>query len=227
MRVEWSTIPKKRRSDKKDFPTGTIIFTGRQGAGKTLSATHYLVRLKRNYPNMFIFSNIQLTIADKIITSDEVQKYILWVHPKGYPIAFFLDEIQTVLFNSKQSVSIEVFKSICQQRKALKTIIGTAQEFLDIDIRYRRQLNSLVECSPFFKFQCERWVDPDTLSLDPQTNKYIGETKMFNIWKRHNAAFDIYDTYEIVNAVMQIDNNLRPTESNVSIVANINNKKGK
>lgn len=225
MHVEWSTLLKKRRSDKKDFPTGTIIFSGRQGAGKTLSATHYLVRLKKQYPDLFIFSNIQLSIADKVITSDQVQHYILKTHPQGYPIAFFLDEIQTVLFNSKSSVSIEVFKAICQQRKALKTIIGTAQEFLDIDIRYRRQLNSLVECNPFLtRFQIERWIDPDSLQLDPHTNKYVGGTKYLNVWKRHNDAFDIYDTYEIVNAVMQIDDRLRPETNAVSITANINNK---
>jgi SpoVK/Ycf46/Vps4 family AAA+-type ATPase len=227
MRIEWKTIPKKCRSDKKDFPTGTVIFTGRQGAGKTLSATHYLTKLKQSYPDLYIFSNISLKIANKVITSAEVQKYILWVHPKDAPIAFFLDEIQTVLYNSKNATSLEVFKSICQQRKAKKTIIGTAQEFLDIDIKYRRQLNSLVECSNFKKLQFERWVDPETLRLDPQSNKYVGDTSMFNIWKRHDEAFDIYDTYEIVNSVMQIDNNLRPADASASMVANINIKRGK
>lgn len=213
MGVEWKTFAKKRRTVKRGFPTGTVFFTGKQGAGKSLSASHYLWKLKKQYPNLYIYSNIQLQIADKVIKSEEVADYILdkKIDADGneIPIAFFLDEIQTVLFSGKKSVSFETFKAICQQRKALKTIIGTMQEFLDLDIKYRRQLQAQVECFHFANVQFELWKDPESLRFDANKNDYVGRTKKVNIWKRHNDAYDIYDTYEIVNATMDIDQSKR------------------
>ena len=67
MSIEWNTFLKKRRKEKRGFPTGTIFFTGSQGAGKSLSATHYIKKLKDRYPNLYIYSNIKLKIADKIL----------------------------------------------------------------------------------------------------------------------------------------------------------------
>lgn len=208
MRIEFDTFLKKRRKIKKTFPTGTVLFTGHQGAGKSLSATHYLFRLKQKYPDLYIISNIKLSIADRVISSENIAEHIL-ITLEDRPIAFFIDEIQTVLFNSKNSVSFETFKAICQQRKAKKTIIGTMQEFLDLDIRYRRQLQAQVECFHFGAFQFELWKDPDSLKYDSRQNDYVGKTKNIVIWKRHNDAYDLYDTYEIVDATMQIDENKR------------------
>lgn len=219
---------------RRGFPTGTVFFTGAQGAGKSLSATHYLQRLKNRYPDLYIYSNIKLKIADKIIKSSEVADYILDRKIAGspcsvcdicvakknsqyfdtgelcaqqheIPIAFFLDEIQTVLFSGKKSVSFETFKAICQQRKALKTIVGTMQEFLDLDIKYRRQLYSFVECFHFGPVQFEIWKNPAKMKYDQNTMDYIAPAMDFVIWKRHNDAYNIYDTLEIVDASMDVD----------------------
>lgn len=235
-RIEMKTFGKKRTRLKRGFPTGTVFFTGAQGAGKSLSATHYLQRLKNKYPDLYIYSNIKLAIADKIITSEEVADYILdrkvegepcgvcavctrpadefdngelCVEMKEIPIAFFIDEIQTVLFNNKKSVSFETFKAICQQRKALKTIIGTMQEFLDLDIKYRRQLYSFVECFHFGPVQFEIWKDPAKAKYNQEAMDYIAPAMDWAIWKRHDEAYRIYDTFEIVNASMQVDEDKR------------------
>jgi hypothetical protein len=205
LKIEWNTFFKPRRVLKRNFPTGTILFTGHQGAGKSLSASHYLYKLKQRYPNLYIYSNIKLAIADKILTSEQIADYILDVRDDGAPIAFFIDEIQTVLFQSKKAVSFETFKAICQQRKTQKTIIGTMQEFLDLDITYRRQLQSQVQTFNWGAFQIELWRDPETLVYDAKKNDYIGKTKDVVLWKRHNEAYDLYDTFEIVGATMKID----------------------
>lgn len=239
-RIELETFWKKRTKLRRGFPTGTVFFTGAQGAGKSLSATHYLARLKKKYPDLYIYSNIKLAIADKIITSDQVAEHILdrkvigelcgtcevcTRSPDAFddgtlcssirevPIAFFIDEIQTVLFNNKKAVSFETFKAICQQRKALKTIIGTMQEFLDLDIKYRRQLYSFVECFHFGPLQFEIWKDPTKMKYDQNSMDYIAPAMDWAIWKRHNEAYKIYDTFEIVNASMQVDEEKRQQHS--------------
>lgn len=238
MKIEWKTFTKKRTRIKRGFPTGTVFYTGGQGKGKTLSASHYIERLKLQYPDSYIYSNIKLKLADKILAADEIADHILDRKIQGdpcnqcttciaktdpdyfdsgklcdeqteIPIIFFLDEIQTILFSSKKSVSFETFRAICQQRKALKTIVGTMQEFLDLDIKYRRQVQSVVECMHFGAFQIELWKNPETMKFDPATNDYQGRTKEVRIWKRHDDAFSNYDTYEIVNATMGIDQDKR------------------
>lgn len=79
------------------------------------------------------------------------------------------------------------------------------QEFLDLDIKYRRQLDAQVECLHFGPIQMELWKDPASLKFDPKKNDYVGRTHRLHIWKRHNEAYDIYDTFEIVDATMDID----------------------
>jgi hypothetical protein len=49
------------RRDKTFFwPTGTQVYVGRQGSGKTISAVKHLLDLKRRYPNAIVVSNIDL-----------------------------------------------------------------------------------------------------------------------------------------------------------------------
>jgi hypothetical protein len=49
------------RRDKDFFwPTGTQVYVGRQGSGKTISAVKHLADLKKRYPKALIVSNIKL-----------------------------------------------------------------------------------------------------------------------------------------------------------------------
>lgn len=55
------------------YPDGLVIFTGRQGSGKTLSAVNYVYNLLNEYPQAKLVTNIQL---------------------KDYPIVTFKDYIE-------------------------------------------------------------------------------------------------------------------------------------
>jgi len=228
MRIELSTFFKKRVKLKRGFPTGTILFTGAQGAGKSLSASHFLVRLKKKYPNLYIYSNIQLSIADRILKPEEISEHILDVRPDGAPIAFFIDEIQTVLYKKgKSAVSFETFRAICQQRKAYKTIIGTLQNYRDLDIEYRQQLRAEVQCLHYGALQLELWRDPSTLKFSVEKNGWTADVYDFNLWKRHTEAYDVYDTFEIVQATMDIDLNKKQAyNTNKGLAPPNNAKKG-
>lgn len=205
--IEYDTFFKKRRKLKRNFPTGTTLFTGAQGKGKTLSATHYIQRLKTKYPNAYIYSNISLEIADRIVTPQEIPEYIL-DQRDDQPIIFFIDEIQTVLFakdSGNKNMSFETLRAIAQQRKAQKTIVGTLQNYLDLDIKYRRQISQYVECTYLGAWQMELWKNGYDLKFDPKQNEYVGKVEDIRLWKRHDLAYDLYDTFEIVNATLNLD----------------------
>lgn len=205
LHIDWKSFAKPKRKVKRGFPTGSYFFTGRQGTGKTLSATNYIARLKKKYPNLYIYSNIKLTLADKVIKSSEVSDYILDVRPDGAPIAFLLDEAHTVFYDKKNKISGETLRAISQQRKAKKTLIFTLQDYLDLDIQYRRQPGAVINCSRFGPVQFEVFKNAEALVMDRNTNKYVAPIQDIRIWKRNNEAFDRYDTYEIVKSTMDLD----------------------
>ena len=50
------------RRDKDFFwPTGTQIYCGKQGSGKTISAVYHILALKKRYPKMILISNLKLS----------------------------------------------------------------------------------------------------------------------------------------------------------------------
>lgn len=50
------------RKDKDFFwPTGTQVYCGKQGSGKTISAVYHLMKLKTRYPKAIIVSNLKLS----------------------------------------------------------------------------------------------------------------------------------------------------------------------
>lgn len=214
LRVDFSSFLKKRTPIKESFPSGMVLFCGGQGKGKTLSATNYIAFLKKKYPDLIIFSNISFNLADKVLTTEEIADFILYTDPKNRPIAFLLDEIQTVLFNSKKAVAAETFFAICQQRKAKKTIVGTLQQILDLDIRYRRQLRAYVEATMLGNIQIELWKDPESMRYDQEVLDYVAKTYDIVVWKRHDEAFNRYDTFEIVRAIESMDKNALMTYNN-------------
>lgn len=203
MKIFWKTFNKKASKTGNSFPVGMTLFVGHQGAGKTISAVHYLKYLKEKYPDMLIFSNIKLDIPDTtVITPAEISELLLKDFGRQ-PVAYLLDEIQTLLRanggkGSSRVLSEETLMSIQQQRKANKTILGTLQEFLDLDISYRRQLRAQVQCRHVGNFQYEYWRDPATLTYDAEKNDYKGKVMDVWIWKRHDDMYHLYDTYEIV-----------------------------
>ena len=244
LHIDIRSFNKPRRKLKRTFPTGTVFFTGVQGAGKSLSATRRIYQLKRKYPNVYIYSNIKLSIADKVVKSEDVGDYILDriisgepcqkcktckenkenalndpeyffdACPVGQverPIIFFIDEIHTVFSNPKVKVSPVILGAIRQQRKALKTIIGTLQDYMELSIDYRRDahVREVVECSHLGPFQLELSRSGQGQKLDRNTNQYIGRIFNVALWKRHNFFYDLYDSYEIINQSIHIDQTIK------------------
>lgn len=179
-----------------------VLFVGHQGAGKTISAVHYAQYLEEKYPHVLVISNIKLMGFKnfRLCPPEDLESALLEDYGRE-PVIYLLDEIQTLLRGSKGSkrmLSEETLMSIQQQRKANKTILGTLQEFLDLDISYRRQLRAQVQCRHSGNIQIEYWRDPSTLSYDPTKNDYSGKVMDIWIWKRHDDIYTKYDTYELV-----------------------------
>jgi len=165
------------RKDKDNFKaTGTVVYVGKQGSGKTASAVyHTLFKLHKRYPKAIIVSNLSLTGLDALTfgTSEELtavlrhidtlKQYIFFqeidelaialtgVNNGKYGVVYLIDEIHSY-FNAKDSKNIPmyVFNEISQQRKQRKAIIGTSQLFMRAAIALREQCKYVIACSTHF-----------------------------------------------------------------------------
>lgn len=208
MKIIWPTLVKKFTPIRDKFPKGLVLFTGAQGQGKTFSAVFYIRQLHKAYPDLIVYSTIKFNAPYVTqVTIDELEKVLLTRDDGRRPIAFLIDEIQNVLFSKTGKVNQQVVMAITQQRKARKTIVGTLQEFLDIDARYRRQLLAVVKVRRLARFIIEKWLDPETLTFDDVTRKYVGKLKHPGhvFWKLHDETAQMYDTFEIVSQSLDFD----------------------
>lgn len=208
MKIFVKSFFKKATPSGNKFPVGMVLFVGHQGAGKTISAVHYAEHLQQKFPDAIGFSNINIDLPNFTrVDVSELEELLLKDFGRQ-PVIYLLDEIQTLLRAKKGALSPDTLMSIQQQRKANKTILGTLQEFLDLDISYRRQLRAQVQCRHMHNVQIEFWRDPATLGYDPEKNDYSGKVMDIWIWKRHDEIYAKYDTYEIVRQSMNTTNRL-------------------
>ena len=164
------------RKDKDSFrPTGTVVYVGKQGSGKTASAVyHVLFKLHKRYPKAIIVSNLAFTGMDGLGFGDSTElaailrhintekQYISFndidqlalalteINNGKYGVIYLIDEIHTY-FNSKDSKNIPmyVFNEISQQRKQRKAIIGTSQLFMRAAIALREQCMYVIACNTY------------------------------------------------------------------------------
>lgn len=130
--------------DPDEFPyCGVCMVVGEQGAGKTITSSYILHRIKCLYPNCQIFSNTPLSFADKDITSPE--ELILNDNGK-WGVVKFIDEIQN-WFNSAESKNFppEMLSEISQQRKQHSLIVCTSQRFDRVSKAIRQQTHYIIK----------------------------------------------------------------------------------
>lgn len=158
----------------KDFfwPTGTQVYCGRQGSGKTISAVKHILELRERYPKAVVVSNLKFLklkgrhfqteaeLLHILETIDSVNEYIAYdsmdqlalaltkVNNGYYGVIYVVDEIHTY-FNALESKNIPmyVFTEISQQRKQRKLIVGTSQLFLRMAKPLREQCDNLIMCN--------------------------------------------------------------------------------
>lgn len=154
-------------------PTGTQIFTGMQGEGKTISMVHTLVKLHKKYPRAIIVTNLKLSpiIFNDVIefqSIDELGDKLTGINNGKFGVIYAIDEIHTY-FNALDSKSIPpyIFTEISQQRKQRKLILGTSQLYLRLAKPFREQCNTLVICRCYFGLLCTQTLyDGATLTED-------------------------------------------------------------
>lgn len=149
LRLFWDA-PRRYADDlyqrEPDFfrPQGLIIFTGRQGNGKTSALMQHAISLLDAYPLAKCLSNTKFAYQD--------EKLSHWRQLVDYKngnkgIVVIMDELQN-WFGSNQSRNFppEMLGVITQNRKNRRVILGTAQNFYLLAKAIRSQCTEIRQC---------------------------------------------------------------------------------
>jgi len=215
----------------KDFfwPTGTQVYVGRQGSGKTISAIYHLRKLDTRYPKSITVTNVNLfykkpisfrdekhlaqiveqlkTVENrseyyiKFSSMDELELVLRMVNNGFFGVIYLIDEIHTY-FNALDSknIPIFVFTEISQQRKQRKLIIGTSQLFMRMAKPFREQCDNLIMCSTKMGFWTFQTAY-DGMTLEQDYDGTLSGDVRKRGWFFHTRKLrESFDTYQKVQS---------------------------
>lgn len=206
--IRFDTLFRKGFKLKKDV-YGVYCFTGKQGDGKTYSIVDFINELLKKTNKKVITNCYSYYLNHKDFTIfndnfyDIINKFNDGEYTKDYII--FYDEIFTLIEKGKLNNSILSF--ISQLRKRGIYLITSAQEWLEINVTFRRYVRYQVNCSMFnwFPFGCALSVnqinDGYQIHWDNLENEYVSPCIKTTIKKCSKALADSYDTYEVIKNV--------------------------
>ena len=188
-------IEDKRSDEFKEH--GLIIFTGKQGSGKTMAMTYEINKLCLKYPDLKIYTNYGLLCQD-----GKLDSYLPLIHyDNGFQgLVFALDEIQATFSSRKwQDFPPDMIGCISQNRKAHRVIYGTSQSIANVDVQIRRQCRLFCKCWTFFGFlTCVARFEPDfNFEGNLEKSKFRG----FYFFLQEPVLRYQYDTFELIKSL--------------------------
>lgn len=199
MKIYWNTFPKKwTRQPKGQFPTGSRVYKGYQGSGKSLSMVKYALDISEAYPNAIIFSNMIIRGIDKfhLIKTDDDLKTALALKNGSDGVLVLLDEAH-LYFGKKSGIPLDVLTAISQQRKDRRRLVFSSQIWEELDISLRKQVKEIVNCRCLWgMIQVNTISDGETLTYDKMESAYVAKKIRTEIFKHNQELYDSYDTYQ-------------------------------
>lgn len=176
---------------------GLVIFTGRQGNGKTISMIEYARRMQKEYPESKCLSNLNYKYQD--FELNHWSKLIDFKNGKQGVIAI-LDETQN-WFSSNQSKDFppEMLEVITQNRKNRRVVLGTAQNFYLLAKAIRSQATEVRRCTTLF----------GALTIVHRVEPVLDSDGNVKEWKHRGLYFFVhskelrnsYDTYHVIESL--------------------------
>lgn len=207
VRINFKSFFKKGFKLIKD-KFGCYCWCGKQGDGKTYSVVQFCLDKVKQNPHYKIVTNVYsfaMTCSDlNIIYNrdfyDIIHKFESGVYDTDYII--FYDEIFTLIEKGKLGKDVLTF--ISQLRKRGIYLLTTAQEWLEINVTFRRYVRFQIDCKmfafPFTKtaIAINEINDGYKIHWDNTQNEYVSPRIKTTIKKGLLQVINSYDTYEVI-----------------------------
>lgn len=176
---------------------GCIIFTGRQGAGKSIGMVEYAMRMQEEYPLAKCISNIAYKYQD-----DELKHWRQLINYKNGKrgLICIMDELQN-WFSSNQSKNFppEMLSVITQNRKNRRIILGTSQSFHLLAKSIRSQATEVRECTTIFG--AITFVKRKEPILDASGDVVEWKNRGFYFFVHNDKLRNAYDTWQVTKSL--------------------------
>lgn len=189
----------------KDF--GLTLFTGRQGAGKTMTLVYEAERYRLEYPNLYIASNFGYVHENEPLKSlADIPNAVLRANELNcIGVLILWDEIQND-FDSFSKVSKDVLRVITQQRKQSIKILGTSQVFTRVSKALREQTYEVVVCNTIMgRYTRGRFYDADEFSHNidkPEDKKQLHRLRKVSFIQTDELR-ELYDSYAVIKTLSE------------------------
>lgn len=185
----------------KKYPIwGVYLFVAKPGNGKTISMTEHIERVKKQCPDINVFSNFAIQGQTGTIKcwQDIVNA------PDNSIIA--IDEIHMIFGSINYSdFPVEMLGEITQNRHSRKQFICSTQDYDLVNVNFKRVCNYIVLCKNFWGL--------DRLFINYYFDRGVYESKGFVCDKRKSEfmrtfiasdnTYNRYDTLEKINHMVQ------------------------
>lgn len=180
-------------------PQGLVVFTGRQGKGKTISMVEYMRHLQDCYPCAKCITNLAYQYQDDTLVHwSQLIDYKNGV--KGVIVG--MDELQNWFgSNASRNFPPEMLSVITQNRKNRRLILGTAQNFYLLAKALRSQTTEVRECTTIAG--CLTFVIRKEPFLDDKGDVKEWKHRGF-YWFVHTPRIrESYDTYKVIESLAE------------------------
>jgi len=176
---------------------GLIIFEGRQGNGKTISAIQCARQMQQEYWKAKCITNLNYQYED-----EELNHWEKLIDYKNgtFGVIAVLDETQN-WFSSNQSKNFppEMLQVVTQNRKNRRVILGTAQNFYLLAKSLRSQTTEVRRCTTFFG--CLTVVRKFEPILNFEGNVEEFKKRGWYFFVHDKDLRESYDTYHVINSL--------------------------
>lgn len=218
MKIDYKSFRKKWKPEEKGFPTGSRVYKGYQGQGKTLSMVHDIFQAKKKFPKSIIFSNVKLKGIDYYYYNDTegLKKALSYRNGKN-GVLVVIDEAH-LFFNKKTGISLDVITAISQQRKDRRKIFMTCQIWEDLDVSLRKQVKEIVSCNRILNIQKNDIYNGETLEYDKLKGQYVAKKIETQIFKHNLELYNSFDTFQKITTNEEYERN--PQSQNIIFFEN-------
>lgn len=207
---DWKSLIRKGFR-KKDNQFGLFCYTGKQGHGKTYSAIKFLIDRKLHSDCVIITNVTSFNLFSDTIFITDINEMIDYVvnfcdnldSDEPPNIVLFFDEIFTIL-EKQTKINKKILSFISQLRKRKIVLITTAQEWLEINVTFRRYVRFQIDCNMIglplsnTAFLINAVNDGEQLKWDKEQNEYVAPRIATNICKGNLSVISAYDTFETI-----------------------------
>lgn len=173
---------------------GIIMFTGKQGQGKTLAETKYLMDMQYKYPSVKVATNYGYIKEDEQI--DDWHKLVDYNNGK-YGVICAIDECQN-WFSSSMSKNFppRMLATVTQNRKNKRVIIMSSHFFTNVSKPIRQHCTEVRACRTFLKcFTVVTRYEP-IMNGDGDVLK-MRRLGMYS-FVHSEQLYNSYDTYKVI-----------------------------